>query len=125
MIKRDFRNINKIVKVVNYQKNLDGHIGKVLDFRSDLEEGVPYVTVFIYNLGSAWPIPGRNLEIIGGPGTLTQVVGDKLKEIKKNWQRWCQDQNGKTSEEMDWNTEPKISDDLKQLIALIEKKELK
>ena len=121
MVKRSLKNINKIVKVVNYQKDWDGRIGKVVDFRGDYDKGDPYVCVFVYSLGSVWSVPGHNLEVIGGPGTLTEVVRKKIKEATKKWQQWSIKQSGKTFNEIDWDTEPKM-EDLKELLFLARRK---
>lgn len=66
MIKRDKRNIGKLVKVNSPKSVFHGRIGKVIGFRGDHSKGNPYVFVFIYDLGkttgSTWPFPSHILE---------------------------------------------------------------
>jgi len=73
MIKRDKRNIGRIIKVNSPDSNsgFHGRFGKVVGFRGDYEEGDPYVEVFIYDLhkichlkmtGSIYPFAGHLLE---------------------------------------------------------------
>lgn len=69
MIKRNSRNIGKIVTIHIKGKGwgtvFEGRIGKVLGFRGDFDKGDPWVTVFVYNLkdkgGSAYPFAGHML----------------------------------------------------------------
>jgi len=77
VIKRNSRNIGKIVKVVIREENLptqqgrllNGRIGKIMGFRGDCGKGDPFVNVFIYDrngrTGSVYPIAGHLLEIVG------------------------------------------------------------
>ena len=62
MIKRNSRNIGKVVKIVDYHPDWDGRTGKVVDFRGDFDIGIPYVCVFVDSLKAVWPIPGSKLE---------------------------------------------------------------
>ena len=65
MIKRNSRNIGKIVKIIGH-KDFDGREGKVVGFRGDYEKGDPYVQVFVYSTNSVWPFKGSSLEEIKG-----------------------------------------------------------
>jgi hypothetical protein len=121
MIKRDKRNIDKVVKVVNFHKDWDGRLGKVKDFRGDFDKGDPFVCVFMYDTSSVWPFPGHNLMVIGGPGTLAQVMREKMRDTTRSWRRWMENQSGKTSSEIDWATEPKIDEDLRTIVSLVKK----
>ena len=62
MIRRDQRNIGKIVEIQGH-KHFDGECGKVVGFREDFDRGIPYVEVFVYRTGSVWPFPGSSLRI--------------------------------------------------------------
>ena len=69
MIKRDKRNIGKLVRVIPHGTRSDGRLGKVMGFRGDRSKGNPFVSVFIYNLtdrtkGAIFPFPGNKLEIV-------------------------------------------------------------
>ena len=65
MIKRDKRNINKLVVVNALGSPFDGRLGKVVGFRGDCCKGDPYVNVFIYDklktTGSIYPFAGHLL----------------------------------------------------------------
>jgi len=62
MIKRNSRNLNKIVRV-RYPEvnNFNGKEGIVVGFRGDHDKNDPYVNVFLFCTGSVWPIPGKYL----------------------------------------------------------------
>jgi len=62
VIKRNSRNIGKVVEVVNLKPEWNGRRGKVVGFRGDHEKGVPYVNVFVYSIGSVWPVSGKFLK---------------------------------------------------------------
>ena len=68
MVKRDKRNIGKMVVVVPHGTAMDGRVGKVRRFRGDHSKGNPFVVVQIKNLngswGSAYTFPGSVLEKI-------------------------------------------------------------
>ncbi len=71
MIKRNSRNIGKIVTIQVRGKGwgtiFNGRKGKVLGFRGDFNKGDPWVTVFVYDFfpnqrkGSGYPFPGHCL----------------------------------------------------------------
>ena len=65
MIKRDKRNIKSIVKVNSVKNPFYGRIGKVVGFRGDYDKGIPFVEVFIYDIGkttgSVFPFSGADL----------------------------------------------------------------
>jgi len=61
MIKRNTRNIGKMVVIENYHKDWNGRHGKVVGFRGDLTKGNPQVNVFVESLGAVWTIPGSFL----------------------------------------------------------------
>jgi hypothetical protein len=64
MVKRSNKNVDKVVKIINYQRVWDGRLGVVAGFRGDFEKGDPYVYVYLFSTMSVWPIPGHNLEIV-------------------------------------------------------------
>ena len=53
MIKRDQRNINKIVQIDCPYSPFDRRIGKIVSFRGDFTKGNPLVNVFVYDKLSA------------------------------------------------------------------------
>jgi len=50
MIKRNKRNLNKIVRINNPNSVLHGRKGKVLGFRGDYNKDIPYVLIFVPSL---------------------------------------------------------------------------
>ena len=66
MIKRNKRNIGKIVKVNAANSPFHDRVGKVMGFRGDHTKKDPYVEVFIYDklrtTGSIYPFAGSILE---------------------------------------------------------------
>lgn len=64
MIKRNSRNIGKIVKI-DRAGMFNERTGKVVGFRGDHDKGDPYVCVFVYDLqgrkGSVYPFAGHCL----------------------------------------------------------------
>lgn len=79
MIKRDKRNIGKLIRINQPGTVMHNRIGKVMRFRGDHSRGNPFVQVFIYDLnsdkGSAYPFPGNRL------GTLTETKRHKWLSI--------------------------------------------
>ena len=69
-IKRDKRNIGKMVWVNAPGTIYHGRKGKVVGFRGDYKKGDPFVEVFLYDMngksGSVWPFSGHSLETKGG-----------------------------------------------------------
>lgn len=65
MVKRDKRNIGKLVKILPGTM-MSGRQGKILGFRGNHHTGCPFVSVFVYQgtTGSVFPIPGNKLQII-------------------------------------------------------------
>jgi hypothetical protein len=67
MIKRNSKNLGKLVTVRSKDINWDGRWGKVVGFRGDFVKGDPWVSVFIMGLNGKWhgvfPFPGSRLEI--------------------------------------------------------------
>ena len=68
MIKRNTRNIGKLVKINAPASVYHNRVGKIVDFRGDYEAGIPYVCVFVYDIGktsgSIYPFAGHILEVI-------------------------------------------------------------
>jgi len=63
MIKRNSRNIDKIIEIVGHG-DFNGRMGKVVGFRGDFDKGDPFVEVYLYSTKSIWPFPGSALKII-------------------------------------------------------------
>jgi len=66
MIRRDGRNLGKRVRVL--RGLYAGREGLVKGFRGDVERGVPWVFVYLYDSKDIQPISGANLETIGKKG---------------------------------------------------------
>lgn len=66
MIKRNKRNIGKIVEVTS--GILRHRKGKIMGFRGDYTDKIPFVNVFIYDIdgknGTCYPLPANMLKII-------------------------------------------------------------
>jgi len=63
MIKRNSRNIGRVVRINLPRTVYHNRIGKVVEFRGDREKGDPWVEVFLYDrkdrkTGSVWPFSG-------------------------------------------------------------------
>jgi len=68
VIKRDKRNIGRLVRYTTPNTVMTGRVGRVVGFRGDHSRDVPFVTVFIYNLGnsngSVYTFPGHTLKLV-------------------------------------------------------------
>lgn len=64
MVKRDKRNINKVVEIIDINSVLNGRKGIIKGFRGDYEKHVPYVNVYLFDTKSIWSFSGKNLRYI-------------------------------------------------------------
>lgn len=62
MVKRNKRNIGKVVKVISNNSIFNEREGVIKGFRGDYKKGIPYVQVYLFSTKSIWPFAGHILE---------------------------------------------------------------
>jgi len=63
VIKRDKRNIGKLVQIIGH-KDFNGRTGIIKGFRGDFALRDPNVSVYVISVQSIYPFPGSHLEKI-------------------------------------------------------------
>ena len=64
MVKRDKRNIGKLVRVIPHGTVVDNRIVRISFFRGDQKPGVPFVMVYDLTSKGSYPMPGDKLELV-------------------------------------------------------------